>query len=193
MYRNNKIFLLWELTSIFMQTMWVNFLLFCTPTWRQCKPPILHVQPETGKILGKTGIGGGASPLEGQQDGPSFTSRLGTSETSSSTSIYYSGSDTCFVPLTVTLPALLTVLLIPLLSSAAPSSVLPVVAFRVGSLFPAALTKKLNHELQHATNTILIGDRTFSGSAAYKSKSLSSVPSLLLTPSIKYEVLKCDQ
>ena len=37
-YRNNKIFLQSELTSIFMQT---NFLLFCTPTWRQCNPPIL--------------------------------------------------------------------------------------------------------------------------------------------------------
>ena len=39
-YRDNKIFLLWGLTAIFMQTMWTNFLLFCTPTWRQCKPPI---------------------------------------------------------------------------------------------------------------------------------------------------------
>ena len=39
-YRNNKIFLLWELTSIFIQTMRTNFLLFCTPTWRPCKPPI---------------------------------------------------------------------------------------------------------------------------------------------------------
>ena len=29
--RNNKIFLLWELTSIFMQTMWEKFLLF----WHQ--------------------------------------------------------------------------------------------------------------------------------------------------------------
>ena len=41
-YRNNKIFLLWDLNSIFMQTIWTNFLLFCTPTWRQCKPPIVR-------------------------------------------------------------------------------------------------------------------------------------------------------
>ena len=39
-YRNNKIFLLWDLTSILMQTIETNFLLFCTPTWRQCKPPL---------------------------------------------------------------------------------------------------------------------------------------------------------
>ena len=38
--RNNKIYLLWEFTAIFMQTMWARFLLFCPPTWRQCKPPI---------------------------------------------------------------------------------------------------------------------------------------------------------
>ena len=38
--RNNKIFLLGELTAIFMQTMLVNFVLFCPPTWRKCKPPI---------------------------------------------------------------------------------------------------------------------------------------------------------
>ena len=38
--RNNKIFLLGELSAIFMQTMWTNFLLFCPPTWRQWKPPI---------------------------------------------------------------------------------------------------------------------------------------------------------
>ena len=38
--RKNEIFLLWEITSIFMQTLWTNFLLFCRPTWRQCRPPI---------------------------------------------------------------------------------------------------------------------------------------------------------
>ena len=38
--RNNKIFLLWELTSIFKQTTWTTFLLFCPPTWRQWNPPI---------------------------------------------------------------------------------------------------------------------------------------------------------
>ena len=37
---NNKIFLLWVLTFIFMQ-MWANFLLFCPPTWWQCKPAIV--------------------------------------------------------------------------------------------------------------------------------------------------------
>ena len=42
-YRNNKIFLLWELTSIFMQTIQTNFLLFCTPTWQQRKPSIVTV------------------------------------------------------------------------------------------------------------------------------------------------------
>ena len=63
----------------------------------------------------------------------------------------------------MTLPALLAVLLIPLLSSAAQSSVLLVVAFRVGSLFLAALTKIRNHGLQHATNTVLIEVRRFSG------------------------------
>ena len=26
--------------SIFMQPLWTNFLLFCPPTWRRCKPPI---------------------------------------------------------------------------------------------------------------------------------------------------------
>ena len=44
-YRNNEIFLLWELTSILMQTVWTNFLLCCTPTWRQCKPPIRAFAP----------------------------------------------------------------------------------------------------------------------------------------------------
>ena len=40
MHRNNKIFVLWEFTAIFTQTLWTNFLLFCPPTWRQWKPPI---------------------------------------------------------------------------------------------------------------------------------------------------------
>ena len=86
--------------------------------------------------------------LEGQQNAPFFhiPSRHLRQKL---TSIYFSGSNTCFVPLTVTLPALLTVLLIPLLSLAAQSSVLQVAASRVGSLFPAALTKKLNHELSY--------------------------------------------
>ena len=41
--RRNKIFLLWDFFSIFMQTLWTNFLLFCLPTWRKCKLPILAV------------------------------------------------------------------------------------------------------------------------------------------------------
>ena len=40
MDRNNEIFLLWELTAIFTQTLWTNFVLFCPPTWQRCKPPI---------------------------------------------------------------------------------------------------------------------------------------------------------
>ena len=38
--RKNKIFLLWELPAIFMQTLWANFLSFCPPTWWRCKPLI---------------------------------------------------------------------------------------------------------------------------------------------------------
>ena len=38
--RNNKIFLIWKFTAVFMQTLWTNFLLFCPPKLRQWKPPI---------------------------------------------------------------------------------------------------------------------------------------------------------
>ena len=42
--RSNKIFLHWELTAIFMQTMWANFLLFYPLTWRQCSPHTVAAQ-----------------------------------------------------------------------------------------------------------------------------------------------------
>ena len=48
--RNNKISLLWELTSIFMQTMRTNFLFVWAPTWRQCIQPIFLEVLQTVKI-----------------------------------------------------------------------------------------------------------------------------------------------
>ena len=37
---NNKIFILWELTSILMQTMWTNLILFWHQHSSKCNPPL---------------------------------------------------------------------------------------------------------------------------------------------------------
>ena len=54
MDRNNKIFLIGELTTIFMQTMHVSkFFFFCPPAWRQWKPPIVFQQ----ETVSPSGVG----------------------------------------------------------------------------------------------------------------------------------------